>query len=146
MDNEAVIEKLKTVLATAHSLALKAQNYHWNVTGPNFGEYHDFFGEYYNTLSPFIDVYAEHIRQLGQFAPGSLQRFTELTRVNDEITIPGPLAMMGRLAKDNTVMLTLLKSLHSAAGEIGDIGLVNTLDDTISFHSKMQWMLDSYTA
>jgi starvation-inducible DNA-binding protein len=40
-------EQLKIVLASTFSLYLKAHNFHWNVEGPNFVQYHGYFGEFY---------------------------------------------------------------------------------------------------
>lgn len=145
MEKDNLIEKLKVVLATAYSLSLKAQNYHWNVTGENFGEYHDFFGEYYDAVNNYVDMYGEHIRQLGSFAPGSLSRFSELTKISDEVGIPSDKFMFIRLSSDNKLFVELLKDLHSAAEAYNDLGLVTTIEDAIRFHSKMQWMIDART-
>ena len=50
MTNKAVIESLKKLLANNYALYLKTQNYHWNVTGPNFKPLHVLFEEQYNDL------------------------------------------------------------------------------------------------
>lgn len=138
---EQLVEKLKVVLATAYSLSLKAQNYHWNVVGENFGEYHDFFGMYYEEVGKYVDMYAEHIRQLNSYAPGSLSRFSELTKISDEIGIPSARFMFVRLDSDNSLFLELLRELRNNAEEAEDFGLVNTVEDAIRFHSKMKWMI-----
>lgn len=144
MDSQQVADQLKIVLATAFSLNVKAQNYHWNVTGPNFGEYHEFFADYYNQVRTYIDQFAEHIRQLGVFAPGSLSRFSELTKITDETAVPSPKFMFVRLSSDNQVMIQLLKEIHASAESINDLGLVATIEDALRFHSKMKWQLDAY--
>lgn len=138
---EQLVEKLKVVLATAYSLSLKSQNYHWNVVGENFGEYHDFFGMYYKKVGKYVDMYAEHIRQLNSYAPGSLSRFSELTKISDETGIPSARFMFVRLDSDNSLFLELLKELRNNAEEAEDFGLVNTVEDAIRFHSKMKWMI-----
>lgn len=138
---EQLVEKLKVVLATAYSLSLKSQNYHWNVVGENFGEYHDFFGMYYKKVGKYVDMYAEHIRQLNSYAPGSLSRFSELTKISDETGIPSARFMFVRLDSDNSLFLELLKELRNLAEEAEDFGLVNTVEDAIRFHSKMKWMI-----
>ena len=38
-----VAEKLGVVLASSYMLQLKTQNFHWNVTGPNFRSVHLLF-------------------------------------------------------------------------------------------------------
>ena len=145
MEKDQLVEKLKSILATAFSLSLKAQNYHWNVVGENFGEYHQFFGEYYESVSDYVDMYAEHIRQLGSFAPGSLARYSELSKVSDEVSIPSAKFMFVRLGSDNRLFSDMLIDMREAAETFGDYGLVNTLEDAIRFHSKMQWMIDART-
>lgn len=144
MDKTDLIEKLKGVLASAFSLYLKAHNYHWNVTGPNFSEYHTFFSEYYTSVHDSVDLYAEHIRMLGSFAPGSLKRFSELTMISDEVAVPSPKFMFVRLASDNLSLLNELKSTCDMAEEMNERGVVATLETQIQYHEKMQWMLTAY--
>lgn len=144
MDKTVLIERLKSVLASAFSLYLKAHNYHWNVTGPNFGEYHNFFSDYYTAVHASVDLYAEHIRILDAYAPGSLKRFSELTMISDEVSIPSPKFMFIRIASDNMLLIDELKSVCDMADEMGERGLVATLETQIQYHEKMQWMLKAY--
>jgi starvation-inducible DNA-binding protein len=144
MDKEVLVERLKVVLATAFSLYLKAHNYHWNVTGPNFGEYHNFFSDYYTAVHASTDLYAEHIRILGAYSPGSIKRFSELTMISDEIAVPSPKFMFVRLAADNLLFLNELRSLANVADEMNERGLVATLETQIQYHEKMQWMMTAY--
>jgi starvation-inducible DNA-binding protein len=144
MDKTELVEKLKVLLASSFSLYLKAHNYHWNVTGPNFSEYHDFFSEYYTAVHDSVDVYAELIRMLGAFAPGSLKRFSELTLISDEIAIPSSKFMFVRLASDNGLLLDELRSAHRMSDEMGEIGVSATLETQIQFHEKMQWQLTAF--
>jgi starvation-inducible DNA-binding protein len=143
MDNQALADRLKVVLATAHSFALKAQNYHWNVTGQNFVEYHRFFQEIYEQVHIDIDDYAEQIRILGSFAPGSLSRFVELSRVECEINVPTAYNMILKLASDNKIVIDILKSLHSAASEGKNAALTSFIEERLQYHEKLGWMLDS---
>jgi starvation-inducible DNA-binding protein len=76
---ETLIEIMRKVLADAYAFQLKANNYHWNVEGPNFVQYHDFLGELYNEVFAATDMIAEQIRALDAYAPGSFTRFLELT-------------------------------------------------------------------
>ena len=140
-----LVEKLKVILASAFSLYLKAHNYHWNVTGPDFGEYHDFFSDYYTTVHASVDVYAESIRMLGSFTPGSLKRFSELTTISDEVAVPTAKFMFVRLASDNMLLLEELRSAHRMADSMGEIGVSATLETQIQFHEKMQWQLTAYS-
>ena len=144
MEIENLVEKMKVVLASAFSLYLKSHNYHWNVTGPNFKQYHDFFGEYYEDVHASVDEYAERIRTLKAFAPGSLKRFSELSVISDEMSIPSPKFMFVRLAQDNEKFVMELKEAHTMAEELEQQGIASLLEDRIDFHEKMQWMLGSH--
>lgn len=137
-------ETMKRLLASTFSLYLKAHNYHWNVTGPNFAQYHEFFGDFYEEVHGSVDTTAEEIRKMGAFAPGSLSRYTELSMVEDELAIPEAAMMFRRLSRDNKVVLGLLYQAAGLAEQENRRGLVNYLEDRISTHEKHQWMLDSF--
>jgi starvation-inducible DNA-binding protein len=53
-------EALKKALADTFAFYLKAHNFHWNVEGPNFNDYHAFFGVLYNDAWGAVDLIAEH--------------------------------------------------------------------------------------
>ena len=144
MEKEILVEKMKVVLASAFSLYLKAHNYHWNVTGPNFKQYHDFFGQFYEDVHASVDLYAEHIRALKAIAPGSLKRFSELSAISDEIAVPSPKFMFVRLAQDNERFLSELREARDLADSFDEYGVLNFLEDRIDFHEKMQWMIDAH--
>ena len=85
---EDFIEQMKVCQASAFALYLKAHNFHWNVEGPNFAQYHEFFSDYYNDVWGSVDAIAEHIRTLDAYVPGSLGRFRELSGISDENAVP----------------------------------------------------------
>ena len=144
MEKEILIDKMKVVLASAFSLYLKSHNYHWNVTGPNFKQYHDFFGQFYEDVHASVDLYAEHIRALKAITPGSLKRFSELSAISDEIAVPSPKFMFVRLSQDNERFLSELREARDLADSFDEYGVVNFLEDRIDFHEKMQWMIDAH--
>jgi len=145
MEKKDLAEMMKTVLSTAFSLYLKTHNYHWNVTGPNFIQYHEYFGDLYEEIHDSVDLYAEHIRTLGFFTPGSLKRFSEMSMVEDEMAIPTPDVMFVRLSGDNMKLLELLRNARDVADELNEYGVVNFLEGQIDSHEKIQWMLSSFT-
>lgn len=144
MVKDDLVETLKVVLASAFSLYLKSHNFHWNVTGPNFIEYHKFLGKFYEEVYESVDGYAEHIRALGKFAPGSLKRFSELTKINDELSVPSAKFMLIKLASDNEDFLNLLRDARKQAIELDEGGVMNYLEGRIDWHEKMQWQLNAF--
>jgi starvation-inducible DNA-binding protein len=141
---EQLIEQMKVVLASTFSLYLKAHGYHWNVTGPNFSEYHSFFGDFYEGVHDSVDPIAEHIRALGAYAPASLMRFTELTSVQDESSIPQALVMIARLSLDNAKVLDEYRKAHKLASSLSQYGLINFIEGQIDWHEKMAWQLKAF--
>lgn len=134
-------QTLKVVLADTFALHLKAWNYHWNVEGPDFYQYHEFFGKIYEDLQGAIDPIAEHIRAIGEYAPGGLQRYSELTSIKDELTLVPASEAVGRLILDNQVVITNLTTAYHTAEAAEELGLANFLQDRIDIHKKLAWML-----
>ena len=144
MENKKIVEDLKVLLASVFSFRIKTQFYHWNVTGPNFSEYHRLFGEIYSAADSDIDDIAEHIRALGAWAPGGFQRFKELSQIEEETTIPNALEMISRTLSDVTKIHGIMMGLTKDAEEAGQRGLVNFLEGLIDKNEKLQWMLRSF--
>ena len=94
---EELIQQMKVCQASVFALYLKTHNFHWNVEGPNFPQYHAFLENLYNELWLSVDAIAEHIRTLDSYVPGSLSRFSALTVVEDEINIPTAVKMIREL-------------------------------------------------
>ena len=144
MDNQVLAEKMKVVLATSFALYLKSHNYHWNVTGPNFAQYHEFFGDLYQELHSSIDTTAEEIRKLDARVPGALARYADLSVIEDENMFPDSSVMFKRLQVGNDKLIDLLYSCRTVADQIGAFGTVNYIEDRISVHEKHAWMIRSF--
>lgn len=142
---ETLQELMKKVLADTFAMYLKAHNYHWNVEGPNFVQYHDFFGQLYLELHAAIDPMAEHIRILDAYAPGSMTRFLELTEIECELNVPMAGEMMRKLAADNEIVLATLNMSFKLAESLDQDGLADFLSARIDAHKKHAWMLKSLT-
>lgn len=140
-----LVEQMKVCLASTFSMYLKAHNYHWNVEGPSFVTFHKFFGDVYSDLWNSVDDIAEHIRTLDAYAPGSLQRFKDLSVVEDEQSIPSPLQMAKRLQQDNEKLISEFIKADKLATDENKTGLANFIQERIDAHHKLNWMLKSIT-
>jgi len=140
---EHLVEKMKVVLADSFAFYLKAQQYHWNVEGPDFPQYHEFLGDLYEEVHTSIDMIAEQIRSLGEYAPGSFSRFTELTSITDSRNSPTATEMMMTLLNDNQIVLNTLMETYKLAEEYDEIGLSNFIQDRYDAHKKHAWMIKS---
>ncbi len=136
-------DNLKVLLASTNSLSIKAQNFHWNVEGPNFPQYHEFFGNFYEEVYSSVDRIAEYIRTLDSYAPGSLSRYAELTIIEDQTKIPRPNLMFAELLSDNGKMIDLLNGCFVSAEEENKQGVANFIAERLDAHEKHGWMLRS---
>ena len=137
-------DNLKTLLATNFAYYLKAQGFHWNVEGPDFGELHDFFQAIYEDAYSALDPTAEYIRYLGEYAPASLERYSELTEIAGQIKIPRARLMLEELNANNNQMLDVLTACFASANEENEQGIANFIAERLSAHGKYRWQLTSY--
>jgi starvation-inducible DNA-binding protein len=140
-----LVDDLKRVQADTFALYAKTHYYHWNVEGPDFVQYHDFLGETYQQLFAAVDVLAEEVRALDSYAPAAHRMLMELTKIQDDNTIPGALEMMRRLQQDNDTVMEGLVAAYMSADAAGELGLANLLQDRLDVHKKLNWMLRSIT-
>ena len=142
---ETLVEMMRKVLADTFAMYLKAHNYHWNVEGPNFPQYHEFFGNLYEELHGAVDPIAEEIRALDAYAPGSFSRFMELTDIQDELNVPMGRDMAVKLLADNAIVLSTLNMAFKLADQFDKQGLADFVAGRIDVHNKHAWMLRSIT-
>lgn len=138
---DKLINIMKITLGTAFASYLKAHVCHWNVEGPNFREYHLLFGDIYQDIWQSLDDLAEKTRQLDAYAPGSLERFIELSRIptsNEVLPAPDMIAM---LMKDQEIMIATLTEACQIATALEKHGLANYLASRLEAHSKWRWQL-----
>ena len=140
-----LVDQLKIVQADAFTFYLKAHFYHWNIEGPNFPQYHKFLNKLYNDVWESVDTFAELIRTLNVYAPGTLSRFKSLTTIEESDSIPDAMTMMKNLLEENNMLRASLLKAYSMADKDGEIGIANFLQDRIQQHEKHGWMLQSIT-
>jgi starvation-inducible DNA-binding protein len=138
---EEITNPLKVAFADTYAFYVKAQNYHWNVEGPMFPMYHEFFGNIYEEVGGAIDPFAEQIRAAGAYAPGAFSRFAELSNIEDEVFVIGALQMVSTLYTDNMKVYASLKIARDMADKYEQNGLVNFLEERLDAHKKHDWML-----
>lgn len=114
----------------------RAHESHWNVTGPDFAEYHDLFGDIYSDVYGSIDPIAENIRKLGSLAPS-----IQVPQADARNTEAGVLAAM--LLEENDEVLMCLRATFDIATAAGQQGIANFLAERQDMHQKWAWQLRS---
>ena len=131
----------KVAFATEFSFYLKAHNFHWNIEGSDFKQYHDLFGGIYEEVYGSIDAFAEQIRSLGTYVPASYTRFSMLTQIEDETQILPRQAMVEALMVDNEKTVKLLKLVFQQSEANQEFGFSDFIAGRIDAHRKHGWML-----
>lgn len=137
-------DDLKTLLASNFAYYLKAQMFHWNVEGPDFSQLHEFFGEIYADAYGAVDQMAEYIRTLDDYAPGSLERFAELSEIAGQIKIPRARLMLEELLQDTETMKGIVMRVFESAQANGREDIANFMAERQASHGKYTWQLKSF--
>ncbi len=146
MKNKKIIEHLSHVLADTYALYLKTQNYHWNVTGSNFGELHAMFQAQYEDLASAIDSIAERIRSLGEKVPATFKHFDKKCHIKDGNEKATWQTMVKELTNDQHSIVKVLTACAKAAEASGDLVTMDMMIERMTIHQKNAWMLGAYTS
>jgi starvation-inducible DNA-binding protein len=137
----------RKAFATTYSFLLLAQCYHWNVTGPNFIQYHDLFGRIYSEVDKNLDNFAEHVRSVRAYVPAKFKRLLDLSSIVEpsysEGVWPLPNEMLSNLYLANGKVNTDLMDAYNKAELAHEPGLANFLSERMDHHRKHGWMLYS---
>jgi len=138
---EELQKAAKIAFASEFSFYLKAHQFHWNVEGINFKQLHDLFGGIYEEVYDSIDDFAEKIRSLGTYMPGSYTRFSMLSKIEDETNILDSQGMLAELAGDNEKMIKIFKMVFDLSEAAGEHGFSDFVAGRMDAHRKHGWML-----
>ena len=139
----ALIDALYNVTSDAFVFYFKAHSFHWNVTGKDFPQLHDFFGKIYENTFSKIDHLAEHIRALNAPAPMNLASLVANSKIAENKDPLTAMEMVAALEADNTKVLAGLLACAKMAEAADEIGLNDFLTQLYDEHKKLAWMLSS---
>ena len=139
-------ELLNAFLADLHVLYIKTRKFHWDVSGPSFKEYHEFFQEQYEAIEEEIDEVAERIRQLGGRPVATMKDFLSHSSLKEDYD--GHIHtqdMFKRLLADHEQIIRELRDdVKTTDEELEDAGTADFLTGLMEAHEKMAWMLRKY--
>lgn len=137
-----LVNALKETLGNAVVLYFSAHRAHWNVTGPDFSEYHGLFGEIYEDIYSSIDPLAENIRKMRSFPP-TLGEMIAVASISDDTKVTGARELASDLMMKNAGMVQLLKDVFNVANDSNEQGIANFIAERIDMHEKWDWQLRS---
>jgi starvation-inducible DNA-binding protein len=141
-----VVKILNALLSDEYLLYTKTRNYHWNVTGPQFHDLHKFFEEQYTELNEVVDEVAERGRSLDGWAFGTMNEFSQHTRLKEHPgQYPKAREMIANLLSDHEAIIRQLRSdLETCSDKYHDMGTNDFLTGLMEQHEKMAWMLRAF--
>ena len=133
---------LKIAMANTFVMYFKAHSYHWNIEGPNFSDYHGYFGGLYEELHDAVDPMAEQIRAIDQYAPvGLADLYDAKTAADDSSRVVLTKQMFLNLIDANDAVIESLNKAFDIATYSKKQGLCNFLADRLDAHAKHGWQL-----
>lgn len=133
---------VKAVFADTFTAYYRAHSAHWNVSGPAFGAYHDFFAGIYEDLYGAIDALAEHLQKLGDDAPSNIPALLSCGTISPAVDQGNdPRTLCVDLMEMNEMLLSSLMVAFHVASDADEQGLANFLADRIDASKKWAWQL-----
>jgi starvation-inducible DNA-binding protein len=139
----AIVQELSKLLADTYVLYLKTHSFHWNVEGPMFQTLHQMFMEQYTETWNAIDLIAERIRSLGEYAPGTYREYARLTRIKETEGVPRAEEMIRLLIDGQEAVVRTAREALAVADEANDQPTLDLLTQRMQVHEKNAWMLRS---
>lgn len=135
---------LEKSLSETYVQYLNTQKCHWNVEGARFHALHNMFEEQYQSLAGQIDILAERIRALGEYAPGSFSEFSEQSEIKE--IKPRKIdadKMIHLLLSGYEILVSTLRHTAQIASDKGDRETEDIVVGMNEVHQKNMWMLRS---
>ena len=139
-----VVSCLADTLGNAVHLYFKAQGHHWNVTGRDFSQFHEFFQEIYTDVYSMFDPLAENMRKLGSVAPYRLEEFMNLSQIEDADCGSDAMRMVQDLNAANNVMIASLDNCFQVASAANEQGVADYIAGRIDAHKMWRWQLTAF--
>lgn len=140
-----VAQKLASALSDVVTAKFILQGYHWNVMGPDFGEYHEFFGTLYEDVEGSVDGLAENILKVGYPAPYLLTDFIEMSCIKEDRQDGSSSRFL--LESSLRIMQSLYNSHEEAfraANHCNLQGLMDFLAARMDMYSKWIWQIKAF--
>ena len=145
LSDDAVRElsaKLNEILAAAFALYLKANNFHWHVSGPHFRDYHLLLDEQSEQIFATTDDIAERVRKIGGTTLRSIGHISKLQTIkdNDDSSVPAH-EMLRELMNDNKQIAAAMRECHELCDKHEDAATASLLETFIDGTERRTWFL-----
>ncbi|MDX2264960.1 MAG: DNA starvation/stationary phase protection protein [Hyphomicrobiales bacterium] len=141
-----IVEGLTQALAETFVETMKAQNFHWNVTGMAFGPLHALFQKIYEDHFEAQDDIAERIKSLDGHADGRVSALAGRSSIKDADGHASDKDMLKTLVADQEALSSTMRALAELADRHGDVVTNDLAIERADAHDKFAWMLRAHLA
>ena len=141
---EEIVEGLTQALAETAVATMKAQNFHWNVTGMAFGPLHELFQKIYEEHFEGQDFLAERIKAFDAHAEGRQSVFLKRSAIEEHDGKADARTMIEVMMKDQETLSSTLSALAEVSDQHGDFATNDMATARIEIHDKFAWMLRAH--
>ncbi len=141
-----IVAGLNQALAEVVVETMKAQNFHWNVTGMAFAPLHQLFQEIYEDHFAAQDDLAERVKALDGHAEGRLSEHLRRAEVKEHDGKASDAEMVKALMADQEAISSTLRALAVLAEKHNDIVTNDLAIGRAAAHDKFAWMLRAHLA
>ena len=134
--SDSLAGELQNLLDKVSEYYITAHQFHWNVVGPDFAEFHEFFENIYKDAFKSLDGLAESIRKMDQMVDIEFGQHDECNGVQE---------MLGCLSDMNKSLIEQYKDTIDCADKYREQGILNFLADRLDKHQMFQWQISSFT-
>lgn len=137
-----LVKQLKILLADVSVFYHAVHEFHWNVKGASFYEYHKFYDEIVSDVYDSIDPIAENVRKLGGKTDYKMSDLLKIATIEepsaDEFQ---PKKLTNTLIKINSSFINTLNKTFTIANNNNQQGIANFIAERIDMHQKWDWFL-----
>jgi starvation-inducible DNA-binding protein len=138
-----LIDLLNREVANFAVLYTKLHQFHWNVKGVRFYQFHALFEKLYDEVTENMDVVAERILMLEGQPLSTLSDFLKFTTIKEGLGNESDMQMINQIIYDFTTIDEELKEAIKVAQNLVDEVTVDILIGIDSALQKHLWMLKS---
>ncbi len=140
-----VVDELNDLLANYHIYYQNVRGCHWNVKGQNFFTLHTKFEELYTQALAAIDEIAERVLTLGKAPFSTLQKYLEVSDIQEVDTIGlKDVDMVKTVVENMDTLISKERELMETSEKASDEGTNDMVNRLMQFLEKENWMLRSF--
>ncbi|MBW5437595.1 DNA starvation/stationary phase protection protein [Bradyrhizobium canariense] len=133
---------LTVLLADVFALYVKTKNFHWNISGPHFRDYHLLLDAQAAQIFAMTDNIAERARKIGGTTIRSIGHIATVKHIADnDADFVTAEDMLAELKEDNLALTQRMRQTRNVCDEHGDVATASLIENWIDEAEHRTWFL-----